>query len=324
MKKVCYIFRDPRIGNYSIEELFKRIIDGFKDKIENFQYTCKTSRIKTLLQIIQLKADIFHITGDVNYVAWATPANKTLLTVHDIGHYENTLQGIKKEVYKKVWLDLPLRKVRHITAISYFTKERICRNIKINPEKITVIHNPKPDFAYTTYPEIKDKFCILQIGSGRNKNLNNLIDAIRDLPDVRLILLRRYDLRLEKRLQELKIDFEFKSNVTYNEVEKIYAMSHALFFASEYEGFGMPILEAQCVGRPVITSNCTAMPEIAGNGALYVDPKSVIDIKKAVQSLMLNEELRKMLILNGLENVKRFSFEKILSQYLNLYNAYFD
>ena len=90
-------------------------------------------------------------------------------------------------------------------------------------------------------------------------------------------------------------------------------------FASTYEGFGLPILEAQATGRPVVTSNLGSMPEAAGDGALMVDPFSVEAIRAAVTSIMARSDLRSSLIERGLANVRRFQPREIAQQYARIY-----
>ena len=94
-----------------------------------------------------------------------------------------------------------------------------------------------------------------------------------------------------------------------------------LSFVSTYEGFGLPIIEAQACGRVVLTSNIASMPEIAKDGALLVTPMDVNDIKNGFNQLINNSKLRDELISKGLENVKRFEPKKIANQYKNLYNS---
>jgi len=86
----------------------------------------------------------------------------------------------------------------------------------------------------------------------------------------------------------------------------------ALFFAfpSLFEGFGLPVLEAQQMGVAVMTSNNSSLPEVAGDAALLVDPDDVDAIADAMLRLSRDESLRQELIAKGYENVKRFSWEK--------------
>jgi glycosyltransferase involved in cell wall biosynthesis len=81
-------------------------------------------------------------------------------------------------------------------------------------------------------------------------------------------------------------------------------------FATLYEGFGIPVLEAQSVGVPVITSNTSSLPEVAGEGALLVNPESVEEIAKETHKFISDNELKSDIIHKGVENAKRFSWRK--------------
>jgi glycosyltransferase involved in cell wall biosynthesis len=94
-------------------------------------------------------------------------------------------------------------------------------------------------------------------------------------------------------------------------------------FASLYEGFGLPILEANAVGRPVITSKLYSMPEVGGNAACYVDPYDSADIRAAVSKLIEDSQYRDQLVVNGFRNVERFRPEVVATQYANLYRKLF-
>jgi len=97
---------------------------------------------------------------------------------------------------------------------------------------------------------------------------------------------------------------------------ELYKNSLVLIFPSLYEGFGIPILEAQGFGCPLVTSNVSAMPEVAGDGAIIVEPLSAEEIEKAFYRLE-NEDTREM-IDKGYENLERFSWKKASEETLRV------
>ena len=107
--------------------------------------------------------------------------------------------------------------------------------------------------------------------------------------------------------------------MTDAELVEAYRRCDMVVFASLYEGFGLPVLEAQATGRPVITSNISAMPEAAGDGALLVDPYSVEAIRAAVLRIKNEPQLREQLVRKGLENVGRFRAAAVAERYAEVY-----
>jgi glycosyltransferase involved in cell wall biosynthesis len=105
-----------------------------------------------------------------------------------------------------------------------------------------------------------------------------------------------------------------------SEQEKWALLENAELFIlpSFYEGFGIPIIEAQAVGCPVITSNISSMPEVAGQAALLVDPNNIEKIAEAMYKIISDNQLRKDLVDKGYANAKRFSWSGCARQTLEI------
>ena len=110
-------------------------------------------------------------------------------------------------------------------------------------------------------------------------------------------------------------------DLSREELVEQYQRCDLLIFASTYEGFGLPIVEANAVGRPVVTSNLWSMPEVAGNAACLVDPLDVASIRAGICRVIQDSAYRERLVEAGFENVKRFQVEGIAAQYANLYRS---
>ena len=98
-----------------------------------------------------------------------------------------------------------------------------------------------------------------------------------------------------------------------------YQLADIIVLPSTYEGFGMPILEAQAVGRPVLTSNISSMPEVAGDAACLVNPYDVNEIRAGINKIISDDNYRESLIQKGFENIKRYNPERIATDYYELY-----
>ena len=124
---------------------------------------------------------------------------------------------------------------------------------------------------------------------------------------------------MKESLQETSSDYSNVVGISDSEILQEYKESDLVYFASLYEGFGLPIIEAQKVGRPVLTSGLDPMKSVAGKGAFLVDPTKVDEIRDALKKLINDTELRERLIEFGLENCQKFSLESVCRKYLKVY-----
>jgi glycosyltransferase involved in cell wall biosynthesis len=322
--KVTYYFREYRKGVLSIETLFNTILNHMDRSVSTARFMVTSSaRLLSLALAFFRQGDVNHITGDVNYLALVLKGSKTVMTIHDIGHYEYTLRGWRKFIYKKFWFEWPMKKVAKITTVSEFTKAKLVETFGIDPVKIQVIYNPVPAiFRVQEKPLHEDRFKILQIGSGANKNIERLIEAVKDMP-CELILVRAYDEVLAVQLKEANISCSWHFNLSQEEVYRCYVDADIVFFASTYEGFGMPIIEGQAVGRPVITSDMASMPEVGGEGVCLVNPFNVEEIRAAIHKISSDVKYREALIKKGFKNIERFRVDHIVEAYMKVYQEIF-
>ncbi|WP_103192451.1 glycosyltransferase family 4 protein [Formosa algae] len=271
---------------------------------------------KNVLHFKKNKA-VNHITGDVNYMALAT-GKRSVLTIHDIG---SILKGnfIKRFYLKTLWFTLPALFVNKITVISEFTKDELCKIIPFATHKIKVVYNPvNTQLCYS--PKPKNTTCpnILLIGTKPNKNLERTFEALNGINCTLTIIGKLTTQQLEL-LKTYKLNYTSLFQIPYSEIIESYKNCDLVLFASVYEGFGMPIIEAQAVGRPVITSNIGAMKEVSGDSAFFVNPYNISEIHNAVKSVLSDDLIYKALIAKGQENVKRFQIDKIAQDYLTIY-----
>ena len=311
---ILFVNRKKKESTFSIENVFSQIKAILIEKCRVYETTASLK-----LLIPNSKIDIYHITGDIYYAALFTPRSKTIVTIHDIDHYEYTLKGIRKFIYGLIWFRIPLYYVKYITTVSEHTKQRLVECFKVDADKIKVIYNPISDEIPNNLSSDNNEIpIILQIGSGYNKNIENLIHAVESMK-LKIIFISKLNPHILKILNNYNIDFEQYYNISFDKVIELYKKCDVLYFASLNEGFGLPIIEAQKIGRPVITSNRSSMPEIAGEGACLVDPYSIIDIQKNLEKLLQDKIYYNKLVLSGFENISRFYPKAIANQYFNLY-----
>jgi glycosyltransferase involved in cell wall biosynthesis len=323
---VTLVFRRPRdTANFSIETSFDRMMACFprESPFELRRFTSRflsnglMRRLKGIREARRFRGEVNHVTGDVHYLVFAFPRETVVLTVHDCGFMRHP-NRIARKLLKWLWLDLPVRYCRYVTAVSEATRSDIIRYTGCDPEKVVVIPTVISDAFRAVPREFNSRPRILHVGLAPNKNFERHVEAISGLPCGFHIVGRLDQSHLEM-LGRNGIDFTHEYNITEEKMVRAYAESDMLLFASTLEGFGMPILEAQSVGRPVITSNVTPMCDVAGDGALLVDPYDPAAIRLAVVRLMEEPPLCDELVEKGFMNAVRFSVPAVARCYEELY-----
>jgi len=103
---------------------------------------------------------------------------------------------------------------------------------------------------------------------------------------------------------------KFLGRVSDDELISYYQNAVCFIFPSLYEGFGIPVIEAQACGCPVISSNCSSLQEVLDESAIMCNPTDIEGFANAMKSIYEDDTLRNTIISKGFENAKRFSWEK--------------
>jgi glycosyltransferase involved in cell wall biosynthesis len=323
MPKVCFIYR-KYADTPSVERVFRILANEFEKKgidIAEVQLPFGNGLFGVLANLLFFRvpeADVFHITGHVHYIALRLPADKTVLTVHDLGILRYR-KGLRKKIIKKLFFEWPFKRLRFITAISEATKRDIIELANCQPEKVTVINDPLDPVMNGRFHRFNsERPAILQIGTASHKNLGRVIEAVRGL-SCRLVVVGVLSAPLIQRLKKYEIEYEYLTVVNDHEMLNTYNRCDLVTFCSTFEGFGLPIIEAQSVAIPLIASNLPPMNEVAGEGAVLVDPFDAAQIRAAIVNVIHDAELRDKIVSAGKTNVKRFDPVKIADEYLRLY-----
>ena len=323
--KVVYFHRKPRrFGNFSIEILFegiRRYLPAFIKPIQavaRFESKGFFPRLLIAVEAAFRQGDINHVTGDVHFLTLLLRKRKTVLTIHDCAFMEHP-SAVARLLLRWFWLKLPVARAAVITTVSQATKDQLLQFVDCNPEKIVVIHNfISPHFRPNPKPFAEQMPVLLQIGTAPNKNLERLAQALQGI-GCRLHIVGKLSDTQRGHLAQHQIYFTNATNLSEEELRACYNECDLVTFVSTYEGFGLPILEAQAIGRPVITSRLLSMPEVAGDAACLVDPFNVAQIRQGILKIIEDTDYREKLIRLGFENVQRFHPQTIADQYVALY-----
>ena len=276
------------------------------------------ARLVNILEAPSHQGDVNHITGDVHFLSYLLNKKRTLLTIHDCVNLER-LSGLRRKLFFLLWYWLPEKRVALISVVSHATKAELLRYLKCDPAKIRVIHDPIfAAFQPCPKPFEVHKPTILQVGTGHNKNLLRVAGALHGISCHLRIIGNLSDEQVAA-LHNNEIEHSWVVGISDEQVIKEYRDCDMVILASTYEGFGLPIVEAQATGRPVATSNLLSMPEVGGGAACLVDPFDVLSIREGILKIINDPAYRDELVQRGLENVERFRPDRIAAQYLEIY-----
>ena len=324
--KVLYIYRNSNLG-FSIETVFKPIeyemqnyaeVDSiflpeacysFVGLWKNITAACKAAKSK--------KYDIIHITGAEYYLIPFLLSYHVVVTVHDLGFVLNRKFSIKR-FFKYLFFVRPLSLATFLTFISRKTQDEVSSCIALHAGHYAVIPNAVGSgFSFFPKKFNSQKPVFLQVGTKPNKNLDRAIQALSGIP-CHLRIVGKVSNSLHNLLERYRIDYSETSGLSDEEIICEYKNSDVVNFPSLYEGFGMPILEAQSVGRVVVTSNIEPMKSVAGNGAIFVNPNDIGSIRAAYLKCF-DDSIRNQIIVYGYENVKKFNRRSIARNYYSVY-----
>lgn len=276
------------------------------------------------------KADLIHCTDQLMPVARNTPLVATVMDAVPFSHPQ-FIKAKSRFLKPLIWKKLTAR-ANHIITISEFSKGEIINLMGYPEEKITSIplgvdtrfFEPiaKEEITEILSKLKIDKPFFLFIGSIQpRKNLLRILEAHALLPQnlaaqFPLVIAGKLAWDDGKTLAAIKQGVEEKRCIWLNYVsdyEKrcLLQSTKGLVFASLYEGFGLPILEAYASQAPVITSNCTSMPEIAGNASLIVNPLNIDEITDALNTIIAKPDLINAFKIRGLEKARAFTWIKV-------------
>ena len=243
-----------------------------------------------------------------------------VMTVHDL--YLNVLPGeySKKAVLVGTSLmNLSTRGAAGILVPSESTRADLHRFYPHLASRSFVVHEAPANLHRDTAPvgALPARYGLFVGNISPNKNVGALIEALALLraqgTNIPFLHIGRDDngaIATHCARIDPQLDIVSRHGVSDAELNHIYRNAAFFINTSLHEGFCLPLIEAQASGTPVIASNCSALPEVAGNGALFVDPRSPADIADAMRRLWDDSKLAQELQMRALENARRFSWEK--------------
>lgn len=273
------------------------------------------------------------------------PTSPTVVTIHDLiplilPAYRGSLLV---QLYTRL-VSAAARRAEAIIADSECSKRDIVRLLGMPPERVHVIYlagderfRPVEDVTHLEAIRRKyslpERYVLYLGGFDQRKNLATLLQAFAHL---RKALGDKYQLAIAGELpaqdtpffphpRRLAWEVGLEKGVIFigwvSEEDKpaLYSAATLFVFPSLYEGFGLPVLEAMACGTPVIASNAASLTEVVGDGGLLVEPQDVDALAEAMIAVLTDSRLRASLRQRGLEQARRFSWERTARETLGVY-----
>jgi len=246
--------------------------------------------------------------------------------------------GWKNQLYNRIMMPTYCHFANAIIIMTNTGKSRLTKYINIKKDKVEVIYaayhkmfkiikNTESTLKIKQKYNLTGKYILFVGGLTPLKNFPNILKALNIIKKkfpIKLVVVGfnrwKYakDIELIEKLK-LENDIMMLGFIPDDDLPYLYNSAELLIFPSLYEGFGIPILEAQACGCPVVSSKTECIEEISNRSALLVDPYNYKEIAQAIYDVLNNRDLKEKIIAAGLENVKRFSWLKTAKQTLELF-----
>ena len=282
--------------------------------------------VKPLLK--WLEPDIVHETY-YSEVSVAPKRAKVILTVHDMIHerFPQSFSFARTTRREKL---TAVARADHVICVSRHTQRDLIELFGVDPAKTSVVYH---GFTLTATHAQECEVTyggpfLLYVGNrGGYKNFEGLLKTVAASPSLR----KSYRIvcfgggALTNREKALMSKLGFDKGDVYQVsgsdaiLAGLYQNAKAFVYPSLYEGFGIPLLEAMSFDCPVACSSVSSIPEVVGDAGAYYDPTNIDDMCKTIEQLVMDESLRKQLIMAGRERIKAFSWERCAAETLEVY-----
>ncbi len=279
--------------------------------------------------------DVFHATNLVRH-----PPRRPRLTstIHDMTSWlMPELHSAATRRADAAAADL-LRRSHRLIAVSESSKRDAVRILHLDPERISVIYSGVPRVYFeaqsAAMEAVRARYGLKRpfvFGLGTiepRKNIRTLIAAFEALaPSLR----ENFDLVIAGPMGWADSDTSarvrgasrarYLGYVPESDLPSITAAATIFAYPSLYEGFGFPLAQAMAAGVASITSNVSSLPEIAGDAAVLIDPRSIAELRDAMERLLLSPDLRAELACKGRRQAAQFTWERAAEQSLQFFEA---
>lgn len=291
------------------------------------------------LLLSHVPVDLFHFPHFNVPLAFNRPF---VTTIHDVTRFYfpgQKQQGLVRQIAYEMIFKHAVTAAKHVISVSQHTKQEVMRlyagigpYVDVIPEGVDEVFAKRAGeqdiLAIRKLLQTQDPYALVVGVWMSHKNLPRVLQAfqlvLRDHPNLKLVITGTdkpgyvdvHALAIECGIEKSVI---FPGFVPHELLPALYQQSSMLVFASLYEGFGLPALEAAASGVPVVTSNVSSLPEVMGSAARYVNPEHKESIAAGIRDVLENAALREQLVVAGEARAQKFSWRTCAEETLKVY-----
>ena len=329
---IIYVNKDCKDLPILTSPNFKVKVIPFYNKVVYVRYFWE--QILFPFYLLKDNLDVLHSLGYVGPVFCPTKHVVSILDLNYKRHSES--MSFSKKILLGSMVKLMSIFSNKIITISEFSKNEIAEGLKVKENKITVTHlsgsndNHKNESTLDIKPlyNIQSDYIIAFGSPSSHKNIIGLISAFSNVSkkynDIILLLVGHQHNNNE--LQDYIVSLNLKGKVQFTgfvpdeHIFPLISASKLFVFPSFYEGFGIPLLDAQSARTPVACSNAASLPEVGRDGALYFNPYDTVEMESVMMKILQDDLLRENLIKKGSINRSGFSWKITAEKTLECYN----
>ncbi len=293
-------------------------------------------------QLRSLKPDLVHFTMTQQPLLYF---GNIVTTTHDLTMFHFVRRGstnpavywLKMKLYRFLFIWSHWKSEKIIVPTNYVAADLVNYQPSTKNKIVVTYESSEPPLKTAAVRPAQiaaQAEFILYVGNAfPHKNLPALIEAFALLhtqhPLLKLVLVGKKEINYQE-LEESVADNPLRSHIIFTgfipdeQLKWLYQHARAYVFPSLSEGFGLPGLEAMAHSTPVVSSDATCLPELYGPAAHYFNPKNSRDMADKINDVLSDKELREALIKNGTEQLKKFSWQRMAIQTLDIYKSILD
>jgi glycosyltransferase involved in cell wall biosynthesis len=330
---VIYINKECKNINFEVGS-------NFEIRVLNFEYSSVYLRyfweqLILPFYIFKDKIDLIHSLGYVTPLFTNAKKIVSILDINYKGHSNN--MSLSKRFLLGSMVNLSAIFSNKIITISEFSKKQIVKYTQVKENKIIVTllsgsSDLSPNENVDAYEVLKkfnifNEYIIAFSSPSPHKNIERLIEAfcevLKNKPNLKLVLVGHQH-KSESLIKVIRkndlLDYVlFTGFVPEEDIHPLMSNSKLFVFPSLYEGFGIPLLDAQVCQIPVVSSNAGSLPEVGGVGALYFNPENINEITEIILKALDENQLSKAIVAKGIENREKFSWQNTAKQTIDVY-----